>query len=118
MSRFLLLSRGFFRVAPLTLYELLQCRRIREDFSQALMLQGETTEHARELAGAACLCYFSLKPVFARKFHSPEQLLHALTLKQLQSIAAKYPEKIPEQADVETGVNISFTEEGISHGSA
>ncbi len=118
MSRFLFLSKGLFRIVPLTLFELIRCKRMREEFTAALTLYGEEPKQARELAGAVSLCFFSLKPVLARRFSSPEQVYRTLTLTQLQKIAARYPDTCPEESVTETGFNQSFAKEEHTSGHA
>ena len=115
MKKFLLLSKGLFFVSPLSLYELIQCRRMREEFSFVLTAQGEEPRRARELAGAISLCFFSLKPIFARQFRSPEQVYRTLTLTQLEKIAGELS-RSREDMTVEFGCNEAFAKEVKEHG--
>ncbi len=117
MKKFFILSRGLFRISPPSLYELIQCRRMRDDLVPVFAAQGEEPKRAKALAGAACLCFFSLKPLLARRFDSPDQICRALTLRQLETIAGLLPGGW-EEGNTETGFNRNFAEEVRRHGHA
>ena len=115
MNKFLILPRGLFRITAPSLYELILCRRMREELAPVFTAQGEPPGRAKELAGAACFCFFSLKPLIARRFRSPEQICHSLTLVQLEKISKLFPSGYEEDR-TETGFNPSFAEEVSQHG--
>ena len=115
MSRFLLLSRGLFYMTPPSLYQLVQCRKMRDDFSSVLARQGECPKQAKELAGAISLCFFCLKPVLARRFSSPEQIYRTLTLTKLRKVAQMIS-MVPHDTTTEFGWNRSFHKEVKKNG--